>query len=196
MKHSTLLFLSVLLSVCGCKQLNYISTIDQEIERADFGNNTPVQLDKEYKTASYDEIPLCSKIICDTLDNGLIYYIQGNDRFSHFKDGKIDLKLVQKTGSLVEDDSVAGVAHFLEHMAFQGTEHFPGMLVIDFLTKNGLGFGNDFNARTSHLATIQYRRHTIRQQEYCRQLSADTQGLGLGAQPHGQQPRERALCHH
>ncbi len=78
------------------------------------------------------------------LENGLAYMIQRTD----MKKSVADFRLVQSTGSLVEEDSQRGMAHFLEHMAFKGTKHFKGRAILDFLRRNGVQFGPDINAIT------------------------------------------------
>ncbi len=84
------------------------------------------------------------------LDNGLTYYIKKNT----FPENRVYLRLAVKSGSIDETENQRGLAHFLEHMAFNGTEKFPGNGVVDFLEKNGVTFGPDVNAYTSFDRTV------------------------------------------
>src|SRR6266581_1966684 len=81
-----------------------------------------------------------------TLPNGLRYYIRANAKPAH----RAELRLVVKAGSVLEDDDQQGLAHFVEHMEFEGTRHFPKQGLVDFLSSLGLGIGPDANAGTSH----------------------------------------------
>lgn len=83
------------------------------------------------------------------LRNGLTYYIYPN----RLPKGEAVYRLFVKAGSAMEDDSQAGLAHFLEHVAFSGTRHFPGQSIMRFLQSNGAKFGTDLNAQTSFTET-------------------------------------------
>jgi zinc protease len=84
------------------------------------------------------------------LDNGLVYYVRENKK----PEKRCELRLAVKVGSVVEDDDQLGLAHFVEHMAFNGTERFPKMEIINFLEKAGMKFGPEVNAMTSFDQTI------------------------------------------
>lgn len=84
------------------------------------------------------------------LANGLKYYIRPN---AHPKQ-KVELRLVVKAGSVDEDDDQLGIAHFVEHMAFNGSRHFPGNSIVDALRSIGLQFGADLNATTHFDHTV------------------------------------------
>lgn len=84
------------------------------------------------------------------LDNGLTYYIYPNT----YPKNEAVYRLFIKTGSENELNSQRGLAHFLEHMAFNGTEHFPGNTMVQFLESKGAKFGKDLNAHTSFNETI------------------------------------------
>lgn len=99
---------------------------------------------------SMQALPVDAKLRYGVLENGMAYYIQQ----ATLKKGVADFRLVQKTGSLVEEDNERGMAHFLEHMMFKGTKHFPGQSLLDFLRRNGVAFGNDVNAVTKFENTI------------------------------------------
>ena len=88
------------------------------------------------------------------LDNGLTWYIEPN---AEPRD-RAELRLVVRVGSLHEDDDQLGLAHFVEHMAFNGTEHFEGNELISFLESLGSKFGAHLNAYTSFDRTV-YKLH-------------------------------------
>lgn len=92
-----------------------------------------------------DAIPFSDKIVMGRLDNGLTYYIRRND----FPSDKVEFRLNVRSGSLNETDKELGIAHFVEHMAFNGTKNFPGNSVIKYMEDAGLVFGKDSNAYTS-----------------------------------------------
>ncbi len=104
---------------------------------------------KDEKLINYikdsDQLPFSDQIKVGKLKNGLTYYIKHND----FPVNKIEMRLNIRSGSLDENDSEQGVAHFVEHMAFNGTKNFKGNDVIKFLEKVGLSFGTHSNASTS-----------------------------------------------
>ncbi|MBR5638203.1 MAG: insulinase family protein [Muribaculaceae bacterium] len=84
------------------------------------------------------------------LPNGLTYYIKQNNWPEH----RVNFYIAQRVGSLQEEESQRGLAHFLEHMAFNGTEHYPGSGVIDYTRSIGVEFGRDLNAYTSVDQTV------------------------------------------
>jgi len=79
------------------------------------------------------------------LPNGLQYYVRANGQ----PRGRAELRLVVNAGSVLEEDNQRGLAHFVEHMAFNGTEHFPGQDVVTFIQALGMRFGAHVNAHTS-----------------------------------------------
>ncbi len=84
------------------------------------------------------------------LPNGLTYYVKQNNWPEH----RVNFYIAQRVGSLQEEESQRGLAHFLEHMAFNGTEHYPGNGVIDYTRSLGVEFGRDLNAYTSVDQTV------------------------------------------
>lgn len=90
------------------------------------------------------ELPVDPELRIGRLENGLTYYIRHNEQ----PKGRADFWLVQNTGSLVEEDDERGLAHFIEHIAFQGTRNFPGINMVDILQNNGVSYGRDINAST------------------------------------------------
>ena len=85
-----------------------------------------------------------------TLPNGLTYYIRHND----LPKGQADFYIAQKVGSVLEEENQRGLAHFLEHMCFNGTTHFPGKNLINWLESVGVKFGRNLNAYTSIDQTV------------------------------------------
>ena len=97
-----------------------------------------------------DEIPLNRKTVYGTLPNGLHYIIHPND----VPADKIEFRLVLKTGSLLQNDDEGGAAHFIEHMAFNGTRNFPGNGIVEYLESLGIKYGFGINAFTGFDRTI------------------------------------------
>ncbi len=95
-------------------------------------------------------LPVDRDVTIDTLDNGLRYYVRANQR----PENRADLRLVVNAGSVLEDDGQEGLAHLLEHMAFNGTERFPRQELVDYLEGIGMRFGPDINAYTTFDETV------------------------------------------
>jgi zinc protease len=91
-------------------------------------------------------MPVDPEVVVGTLPNGLRYYVRANARPAK----RAELRLVVKAGSVLEDDDQQGVAHFVEHMEFEGTKHFPRQSITEFLSSLGLSIGADANAGTSY----------------------------------------------
>ncbi|MCX6147228.1 MAG: insulinase family protein [Candidatus Kapabacteria bacterium] len=85
-----------------------------------------------------------------TLKNGIKYYIKKNSK----PEKRMELRLVVNAGSVQEDDNQKGIAHFLEHMCFNGTKNFPKNELVNFLEKTGVKFGAHLNAYTSFDRTV------------------------------------------
>lgn len=96
------------------------------------------------------ELPSDQNVKYGTLDNGLTYYIRKN---SYVPD-RAEFYIVQKVGSILEKPEQRGLAHFLEHMAFNGTKHFPDKQLIHYLETIGVKFGANLNAYTSVDETV------------------------------------------
>jgi len=86
------------------------------------------------------------------LENGMTYYIKSNQEPKE----RASFYMIQNVGALLEEDHQNGLAHFLEHMAFNGSKHFPENGIIDFLEKHGAAFGRNINAGTAQNQTIYY----------------------------------------
>jgi zinc protease len=97
-----------------------------------------------------ETLPVDPQILRGTLDNGLTYYVRRNAK----PENRAELRLVVNAGSLQEDDSQQGLAHFTEHMAFNGTEGFEKQKIVDYLESIGMSFGPEVNASTSFDETI------------------------------------------
>src|SRR5688572_14213132 len=95
-------------------------------------------------------VPVDPRITVGTLPNGLRYYIRRNRQ----PQGRAELRLAVNAGSILEDDDQRGLAHFVEHMCFNGTRHFPKRDVIGFLQSMGIRFGAHINANTSFDRTV------------------------------------------
>jgi zinc protease len=96
------------------------------------------------------DVPVDTAFHIGKLANGLTYYIRHNTEPA----GRASYYIIQNVGSILEKDSQNGLAHFLEHMAFNGTEHFPGKTLLGTLEKHGVAFGRDINAYTSWDVTV------------------------------------------
>ncbi|MEO8484025.1 MAG: insulinase family protein [Acidobacteriota bacterium] len=113
---------------------------------------TPPPAGRETSAASVSSFPLAAsmpidpEVVVGTLPNGLRYYVRPNAKPAN----RAELRLVVKAGSVLEDDDQQGLAHFVEHMQFEGTTHFPGQGINDFLSSLGLSIGADANAQTSY----------------------------------------------
>jgi zinc protease len=97
-----------------------------------------------------DKIPVEREITIGQLPNGLRYYVRANKK----PEKRAELRLVIKAGSVLEDDEQLGLAHFLEHMAFNGTKNFPKNEIVKFIESVGMRFGADLNAYTSFDETV------------------------------------------
>jgi zinc protease len=95
-------------------------------------------------------IPADPNIRIGKLDNGLTYYIKANKK----PEKRMELRLAVNAGSICETPGQQGLAHFCEHMCFNGTKHFPGNKMIDMMESLGVKFGADLNAYTSFDGTI------------------------------------------
>ncbi|MEI6888806.1 MAG: M16 family metallopeptidase [Bacteroidales bacterium] len=89
-------------------------------------------------------IPPSPDVKTGTLPNGLKYYIKFNQKPAQ----KVELRLAVNAGSILEDNDQQGLAHFMEHMNFNGLKHFPANELVQYLQSIGVGFGNDLNAFT------------------------------------------------
>ena len=95
-------------------------------------------------------IPADTAFRVGKLANGLTYYI----RYNNWPEHRANFYIAQKVGSLEEDESQRGLAHFLEHMAFNGSDNFKGNDLIEWCRSKGIEFGGDLNAYTAIDQTV------------------------------------------
>lgn len=110
--------------------------------QSDVSQNSPFSLSAN--------LPLDPQVKTGKLENGLKYYIRVNKK----PEDRAELRLVVNAGSVLEDDDQQGLAHFCEHMAFNGTKHFAKQELVDYLESIGMRFGPDLNAYTSFDETV------------------------------------------
>ncbi len=118
------------------KTLNLIVALCLIMPLASLAQSEPLPVDTAYRIGQ--------------LENGLTYYIRHNE----YPENQCCFYIAQKVGSMQEEEDQRGLAHLLEHMAFNGTEHFPGGRLIKFLEENGIKFGAELNAYTSLEETV------------------------------------------
>ncbi|WP_213087099.1 M16 family metallopeptidase [Chitinophaga agrisoli] len=96
------------------------------------------------------DLPLDPAVRTSTLPNGFTYYIRHNEEPKN----RVIFYLANKAGAILETDEQRGLAHFMEHMSFNGTTHFPKNELVDYLQRSGVRFGADLNAYTSFDETV------------------------------------------
>ena len=101
-------------------------------------------------TASAQYIPDDPAFRVGRLENGLTYYLYHNENPA----GVAEFYIIHNVGALQEEDNQDGLAHFLEHMAFNGTRHYPGKELLNFLARDGVRFGYNVNAYTGRHETV------------------------------------------
>ena len=97
-----------------------------------------------------EKMPMDPEVRYGKLDNGLTYYIRHNEQPKQ----RAEFHIAQAVGAILEEDHQNGLAHFLEHMAFNGTQHFPGKGIINYFESVGVNFGGNINAYTSIDETV------------------------------------------
>lgn len=97
-----------------------------------------------------DKLPSDDAVLTGTLDNGMTYYIRSNPT----PEKRAEFTLVVNAGSVLEDEDQQGLAHFTEHMAFNGTKNFPKQELVTYLESLGMKFGPEVNAYTSFDETV------------------------------------------
>ncbi|MDR1755405.1 MAG: insulinase family protein [Culturomica sp.] len=96
------------------------------------------------------QVPTDPEVKIGKLENGMTYYLRVNKEPKE----RASFYIIQNVGALLETDEQDGLAHFLEHMAFNGSEHFPGNSLIKNLERHGIAFGRNINAYTSQNETV------------------------------------------
>lgn len=107
-------------------------------------------------------LPMDPQVRIGRLENGLVYYLRQNAK----PENRVMMQLVVNAGSICESEDQTGLAHFCEHMMFNGTKHFPKNELIDFLQSTGVRFGGDINAYTTFDETV-----------YILEIPTDKEGL-------------------
>src|SRR5882757_7751029 len=95
-------------------------------------------------------LPLDPAVRTGKLPNGFTYYIRHNEEPKN----RVTLYLANKVGSILENEDQRGLAHFMEHMSFNGTKHYPKNELVNYLQKSGVRFGADLNAYTGFNETV------------------------------------------
>lgn len=174
-----LMLLSVGYFQVGCNATKKTTSADKKdnidvvLEEADTASPGPLNLGstatttttatvEEGKSGMDKELPFSPEVRTGQLPNGMKYYIRKNAK----PENRIELRLAVDAGSMQEDDDQMGLAHFVEHMAFNGTTNFAKNDLINFLESTGVRFGADLNAYTSFDETV-----------YMLQLPTDKEGL-------------------
>jgi zinc protease len=103
-----------------------------------------------FSNARAQDLPFDPAVRTGKLANGFTYYIRHNEEPKN----RVTFYLANKVGSILEDEDQRGLAHFMEHMSFNGTKHFPKNELVDYLQKTGVRFGADLNAYTSFDETV------------------------------------------
>ena len=117
-----------------------------------FTANAQTKTPEQQTTGSVpsDALPITPEVKIGKLPNGLTYYIQNNGK----PEDKVELRLALKAGSIVETEDQVGLAHFMEHMNFNGTKNFQKNELVDYLQSIGVEFGADLNAYTGFDQTV------------------------------------------
>lgn len=143
---TTIVFIFSLMVLWSCKSLESIeenpnnNTVKQEVKSPNDFEQSLV----------YSDINLDDRVFTGQMANGMKYYIMPNSK----PDNRAELRLVVKAGSIDEDYDQLGLAHFIEHMAFNGTKNFNKNELVDYLESVGTKFGPDLNAYTSFDETV------------------------------------------
>ncbi|MCZ6756813.1 MAG: insulinase family protein [Bacteroidetes bacterium] len=141
------IFIMLILGVVGCSGSNYSTLSESSAVEVD---HTPDVQTTPSSTTAEILLPIDPLVHTGSLSNGLNYMIRSNGR----PENRAELRLVVNVGSILEDDDQLGLAHFVEHMAFNGTENFEKQALVDYLESIGMRFGPDINAYTSFDETV------------------------------------------
>ncbi|MFW5683717.1 MAG: M16 family metallopeptidase [Spirochaetota bacterium] len=155
LRAGSLLFIVLAFAACGTTSPASGSAAEAQ-EQAPPGSGERASTAEAGRSSTAEQtdespvLPVDPLVTVGTLPNGLTYYIREN---SEPRD-RAFLRLAVNAGSILEDDDQLGLAHFLEHMAFNGTESYSGNEIIAFLERLGMQFGPDVNAYTSFDETV------------------------------------------
>jgi zinc protease len=139
MTKNIILAFSLILTIVACSKK--VAVVDPQEEQVQ---------SKVTESKSLTEIPKDERLISGVLENGMKYYIQQNAK----PENRAELRLVVDAGSVLEDEDQLGLAHFVEHMAFNGTKNFNKQELVNYLESVGTRFGPDLNAYTSFDETV------------------------------------------
>lgn len=136
----------------GCILLHVIPTLGQNSTTAPHAtvDDQIKNAEKQAFTSISTPLAMDKAVRYGILENGLTYYIRHNDYIPE----RADFYIVHNVGAVLEEDYQDGLAHFLEHMAFNGTKNFPDKGIITYLEKIGVKFGADINAYTAQDQTV------------------------------------------
>lgn len=135
----------------GCKSTQDVPSTTSPSPTASVKEDaTTTAQDKTTKFALKDPVPFDEDARMGMLNNGMRYYIRKNGTPENYA----EVRLAVNTGSITEDDDQQGLAHFVEHMCFNGTKNFPKNELVDYLESIGTKFGAHLNAYTSFDETV------------------------------------------
>ncbi len=140
------LLLVFVFAACGSSETTIVPPSTEHVATVPAGDGQAGTTEIE----SGDPLPLDPAVRVGTLDNGLTYYIQRNTE----PQDRAELRLAVDAGSVLERPDQLGLAHFVEHMLFNGTERFEEQEIVDFMERIGMRFGPDVNAYTSFDETV------------------------------------------
>lgn len=126
------------------------NTARENVDLAEEATDISLQSDQDAVPSMPQAIPADEAVLMGSLENGMRYYIQQNSK----PENRAELRLIVDAGSMQEDEDQLGVAHFVEHMAFNGSKNFAKNDLVDFLESIGSKFGPDLNAYTSFDETV------------------------------------------
>ncbi|MBI3201882.1 MAG: insulinase family protein [Myxococcales bacterium] len=141
-RFSTLALALLLASACGSPPPADAPTVPGPSASAGAPPEAVGELDRA--------LPVDARVIRGKLENGLTYYVLPHGK----PEKRAQVWLAVDAGSVLEDEDQRGLAHFVEHMGFNGTKRFPKQQLVDFLEKSGVRFGADLNAYTSFDETV------------------------------------------
>jgi zinc protease len=144
MKHLTII-LGVLVVAFGCKVIEPVVEEDRKKKKY-----VAISENDVMQSLAFGQVTNDKDVFTGKLQNGLTYYILPNSK----PENRAELRLVVKAGSIDEDSDQLGLAHFIEHMAFNGTRNFKKNELVDYLESVGSKFGPDLNAYTSFDETV------------------------------------------
>ena len=127
-----------------CTRIRLTLVLSAVVTAAGFASAQQAAIPANVLAAALDDVvPVDPLITVGRLPNGFRYYLREN----RLPQARAELRLVVNAGSVLEDDDQRGLAHFVEHMSFNGTLHFPGLEIGSFMQSLGMRFGAHVNAK-------------------------------------------------